>query len=177
MAVGLENSRDLGGFTAPVPFLRRFRTVSIVLILTCFTAFLVVSARGPIFEAQAVVQVRAGTDLLSLIEAKILTRDALSATAARQGLTGQQALVGLRQAVALHDLTSVAGATLGLAPQVSGIVISVRMADVDQAVRVANDLALQVLDLGQNGLLDQNHDTLAFYRAEEERLWQEISAL
>lgn len=177
MAVGADSMAEGGAAYGSGTDLRRFWMVGVVLLLSCLSAFAIVSARGPIFEAQAVVQVRAEPDLLHLIEGNVLTREALLATAARQGLTGADAAVTLRQAVALHDLTSVAGATLGLAPQISGLVISVRLSDVDQAVRVANDLALQVLDLGQNGRLDADHDDLAFYRAEEERLWQEISAL
>jgi hypothetical protein len=34
-----------------------------------------------------------------------------------------------------------------------------------------------VLDLGQKGQLDANHDLLSFYGNEEARLWQEIAAL
>lgn len=159
------------------PRRRRFWSTGLVLLIACLCALVVAQSQGPAYEAQTVLQVRPGADALAVIEGRLLGRDALIATALRQGMAGDDAAVALRSAVALHNLTSAAGSTLGLAPEVSGIVISVRMAQADLAVRVANDLALQVLDLAQAGDLDGNHDTLAFYRNEEQRLWQEVSAL
>jgi hypothetical protein len=104
-------------------------------------------------------------------------REALIATAGRHGITGDTAAATLREAIGLHPLTPVAGTTLGLAPDVAGVVISVRLSDADQAAQIANDLALQVLDMGQTGQLDANHDLLSFYGSEEQRLWQEIAAM
>lgn len=159
------------------PRRRLFGSTGLVLFVACLCALAVAQAQGPSFEAQTVVQARSGADTLPLIEARLMGRDALLATAVRQGISGDDAAVTLRTAVALHNLTSPAGSTLGLAPEVSGVVISVRLPQADLAVRVANDLALQVLDLGQAGDLDSNHDALDFYRNEEQRLWQEVSAL
>ncbi|MBC7739745.1 MAG: hypothetical protein H7245_21620, partial [Candidatus Saccharibacteria bacterium] len=45
------------------------------------------------------------------------------------------------------------------------------------SARVANDLALQILDDGNAGKLDTVHDERDFYRRDEQRLWQELSAL
>lgn len=161
----------------PRQSLRAFWLVGFVLVLSCFAALAVLKTKGPSFEAQTVVQVRDGANAMSQITKHVLGREALIATAARHGITGGKAAALLQEAIGLHELTSVAGTTLGLAPQVSGVVISVRLPLADQAVRVANDLALQVLDLGQRGQLDANHDLLSFYRVEEERLWQEVAAL
>ena len=154
--------------------LRRFWAVVLVILLACLSAIAVLQQRGPDYEAQAVVRVRLGADVLGLIEAHLMGRDALSATAARHDIPNA---VALRQSVGLHPLTALAGATLGLAPDVAGVVISVRLPQADLAAMVANDLALQVLDLGQSGQLDANHDALTFYASEEQRLWQEIAAL
>ena len=177
MAMGSGWADSDGVLPKAVPMRRPFWAIGLVLLIACLSAMAVVQAQGPSYEAQAVVQVRPGTDVIPLIEARLMGRDALLAIGLRQGITGADAAVTLRSAVALHDLTSAAGATLGLAPEVSGVVLSVRLSQPDQAVRVANDLALQVLDLGQSGALDRDHDLLEFYRTEEERLWQEVSAL
>ena len=156
---------------------RRFWAVGLVIILSCLGAMAYLHSRGPSFEAQAVVRVRVGADVLGLIESHLMGRDALIATAGRHGMSGDSAAAALREAVGLHELTAMAGTTLGLAPDVAGVVISVRLPEADLAARVANDLALQVLDLGQAGQLDANHDLLSFYGSEEQRLWQEIAAL
>ncbi len=157
--------------------LRQFWAVGLVVILSCLSAMAVLHSRGPSYEAQAVVRVRVGADMFGLIEARLMARDALIATAGRHGLSGDTAAATLREAVGLHALNAMAGTTLGLAPDVAGVVISVRMPGADLAAQVANDLALQVLDLGQSGQLDANHDLLSFYGNEEQRLWQEIAAL
>lgn len=157
--------------------LRRFWPVGLVIILSCLSAIVFLHSRGPSYEAQSVVRVRLGSDVLGQIEAHILGREALIATAGRHGMTGDSAATTLREAVGLHALTAMAGTTLGLAPDVAGVVISVRLPESDLAARVANDLALQVLGLGQSGKLDTNHALLSFYAGEEQRLWQEIAAL
>lgn len=156
---------------------RRFWAAGIVILLSCLGAVAVLHSLGPTYEAQAVVRVRLGMDVLDLIEARLMGRDALIATANRHGIFGDTAAATLREAVGLHPVTALAGTTLGLAPDVTGVVISVRLSQPDQAVQMANDLAMQVLDLGQAGQLDANHDLLTFYGNEEHRLWQEIAAL
>lgn len=171
----VETSEQLGNEAAQARQLRPYATGGLILLGACLLA--VTLLRDTSFEAQAVVQVRLGADVLPLIETHVMDRDSLTATAARHDITGDDAVVALHRAVALNALTSPAGATLGLAPQISGIVISVRLPQKDQAMQVANDLALQVLDLGQKGDLDADHDLLEFYRGEEDRLWQEVSAL
>jgi hypothetical protein len=181
MAQDGEDDTRFGAFT-PARH-RSYRAIGLILSLCLLVALVVAQIRGPAYEAQAVVQVRLDStattlpDLMTQIESHLLTRDVLEATALRHGMTGEDAAVDLRRTVALHALTSTAGATLGLAPEVSGVVISARSGEPEQAVRVANDLALQVLDLGQSGQLDPGHDLLTFYRGEEARLWQEVSAL
>ena len=161
----------------PRAVFRRYWAVGLVIVLACLSAMAFLHNRGPSYEAQSVVRVRLGSDVLGLIEAHLTGRTALIATAGRHDITGDSAPVTLREAIGLHPLTPVAGTTLGLPPDVAGIVISVRLPDADQAAQVANDLALQVLDLGQTGQLDANHDLLSFYGNEEQRLWQEIAAL
>lgn len=149
-----------------------------VLSVALCGVFLIVLARlwhaPPAFEATAVVQIRPAEDAIPVIEARLFGREMLEATAARQGLASG---VELTTAVALHPLTTQAGQALGLAPQVIGLVVAVRLSDPGKAVRVANDIALQILDLGQAGQTDAAAEALALFRAEEGRLWQEVAAL
>lgn len=153
----------------------RFAAPVLLALLLC--AMLAVFLAPPDFEAHAVVQIGSAGDTVPMMERQLTSRGALEATAARQSLAGADVAVTLRKAIALHELTSDAGIMLGLPAETTGVVISVRMQQADQATRVANDLALQVLDLGQNGALDAGHSALSFYRSEESRLWQELAAL
>lgn len=177
MTEGSDWSDWAGELPQTRPLGCRFCTIGLLLLIAALSALAIGQAQDPAFEAQSVVQVRIGAEVLPLIEAHLMARDALLATGLRHKMAGEAAAVTLRTAIAVHNLTSVAGASLGLAPEVSGIVLSVRLPQADQAVRIANDLALQVLDLGQTGELDAHHDTLEFYRSEAARLWQEVSAL
>jgi hypothetical protein len=150
------------------------RVLSVALCLV----FLLVLGRfwnaTPAYEAFAVVQIRPGGDSVPLIESRLFTRDMLEATAARHGIASA---VALSQAIALQPLTSAAGTTLGYAVQNIGLLVIVRLPDPDQAVRTANDLALQIMDLADAGQIDAGAERLSLYRAEEDRLWQEIAAL
>lgn len=128
------------------------------------------------YEAHAVVQIRPVGAGLSFVEARLLGRDLLEATAARHGITETPA-VTMAEAVGIHPLRTEAGASLGLAPETIGMIVSVRLPDRVAAVRVANDIALQAIDLGRAGRLDLGRETLDHYRSEENRLRQEIAAL
>ena len=161
--------------------IRQFRVIALVVTSGSLAALAYGGMQAPSFEAAAVVQVRAGA-ALPKVEDRLTSRDNLLKVATRQqlfrgGVADDQAAVVLRQAIAVHDLTSDAGKTLGFAPEVSGLVIAVRLPDAEQAARVANDLAQQILDLGNQGQLDDRSAELGFYRGEEARLWQEVSAL
>lgn len=136
----------------------------------------------PEYEASAVVQVQAGGGAAG-VAARILRRDSLLSIAARHGLglTGtsnrDNTAMQLLRAISINDLTSDAGQTLGFRPQVAGLVVSVLLPDAAMAARVANDVAQQILDDGNARALDTGHEDLEFYRRDELRLWQELSAL
>ena len=134
----------------------------------------------PQYEASAVVQVQAGTKAAG-VAAQFLGRDNLLTIAARHrlNLTGSRdkTAVQLRRAISINDLTAQAGGTLGYQPQVAGLVVSVLLPDAELSARVANDLAQQILDTGNAGYLDENQGELDFYRRDEVRLWQELSAV
>lgn len=150
-----------------------------VLSVALCGVFLLVAARSwqtpQSFEASSAVQIRtASPTSLPLLEHRLLTRDMLEATARRHGVSGALALA---QSVALLPLTTRAGETFGVAPRAIGVIVAVRLEDPEQAVRVANDIALQLLDLADAGQVDPGAETLSLLRAEEDRLWQEASAL
>ena len=150
------------------------RVLSVALSLV----FLLVLVRywhsPPAYEALAVVQIRPGGESVPVIESRLFNRDMLADTAARHGVAS---VTDLSQAIALHPLTTAAGASLGFGVQNIGLLISVNLPDPDQAQRVANDVALQVIDMGLAGQIDAGAERLELYRAEENRLWHEIAAL
>ena len=157
--------------------LRQFWVIALVVMVGSLSALGYGHLQTPSFDASAVVQVRQGA-ALPMMEARLTSAESLIALAQRHQLAGDAgSLVALRQAIALHDLTSAAGQSLGFAPETSGLVISVRLPNAELAAQVANDLAQQVLDVGSQGQLDSGYDELVFYRGEEGRLWQEVSAL
>ena len=74
-------------------------------------------------------------------------------------------------------MTSEAGRGLGLPSAPGGVVISVIWSDPEIAARLANDLAQQILDQPDAALDSKLQAELTFFRRDEARLWQEISAL
>ncbi len=157
---------------------RQFWVIALVVAVGSLSALAYGNLQAPSFDASAVVQIRPGA-ALPMVEARLTSRENLTALALRHLLAAgdDQPVVMLRQAIALNNLTSEAGQGLGFAPETSGLVISVRLPDAELAAQVANDLAQQLLDLGNKGALVPGFDALVFYRGEEERLWQEVSAL
>ncbi|MEO8242594.1 MAG: hypothetical protein ABI832_09780 [bacterium] len=164
------------------PLLRQFWMIVLIVMVGGLASLAYSRMQVPKFEATAVVQMRPGVDGAAA-ERRLMARDNLIAMAERHGLIGathgesrNRAAALLRQAIAVHDLTTSAGTTLGFQPGAAGIVVSVLLPDAELAARVANDLAQQVLDVGNAGNLGQASEELDFYRREEARLWQEISA-
>ncbi len=138
--------------------------------------------QSPNYEASAVVQVQAGTEAAS-VGARIMGRDNLLSIVARHHLDltgpsdGDTTAVRLSQAITINALTADAGQILGFQPQLAALVVSVRLSDAKLSARVANDVAQQILDEGNAGELNATHGDLEFYRRDERRLWQELSAL
>lgn len=164
------------------PLARQFWIIALIVTVGGLATLAYGHMQQPEYEASAVVQVQAGTGAAG-VAARMLGRDTLLSIAARHGLglTGTSnrdtTVVQLRRAISINDLTTDAGQTLGFRPQVAGLVVSVLLPDAAIAARVANDVAQQILDDGNAGALDTGHEDLAFYRRDELRLWQELSAL
>lgn len=165
------------------PLGRQFWVICLIVVIGALSSLAYGRMQAPRYEATAVVQVQTGTDT-ALAKAQLTSPRNLLEMVMRHRLSSTEvdanlgrAAVLLRQAIAVQDLTSKAGAALGLDPQVTGVVVSVLLADAELSARIANDLAQQLLDGGNAGQFDARHEELAFYRREEMRLWQESSAL
>lgn len=129
---------------------------------------------SPAYEASSVLQIRPGGESVPLIESRLFTRGMLETTAERHGVASP---VALTQAIALHPLTTEAGQSLGMASKEIGLIVTVRLDTASRAMRVANDVALQIMDLAQAGQVDAQAERLSLLRSEDYRLWQEVSAL
>ena len=165
------------------PLLRQFWMILLIVAVGTLASLAYGRMQVPSYEASAFVQARPGVDVTAA-KTMLTSRRNLLAILQRHGLGApgagaslDRAAVLLRQAIAVHDMTSQAGQTLGFAPETTGIVVSVLLPDAETSARIANDLAQQLLDWGNSGSLGQSHEELAFYRREELRLWQETSAL
>ena len=162
------------------PLLRQFWMIMLIVTTGALAALAYGHMQAPNFEASAVVQTQPGVDIDSA-RAGLTSRENLAAMVLRHHLASgdgaDRAAVRLRQSIAVRAMTSQAGGSLGFAPEVSGIVVSVLWPNAEISARIANDLAQQILDQGQAGQIDPDHAALVFYRREEQRLWQEVSAL
>ena len=163
-----------------MPLLRQFWMIVLIVTVGALSSLAYSRMQAPSYEASAVVQTLPGVDV-EAAKARVTSRENLLAMVKRHGIdrgaTAGRAAVRLRQSIAVWDLTSVAGSTLGFDPEVSGIVASVLWSDAEVSARLANDLAQQILDAGNAGTLSENHEELEFYRREELRLWQETGAM
>ena len=179
-AILSERLDVVGEFLAPI--LRQFWMILLIVAVGSLATMAYTRMQAPNFEASAVVQIRPGVST-RVVEERLTSRANLLAMVVQHGLAtdsgngADRAAVLLRQAIAVHDLTSTAGGTLGFRPETTGIVVSVLLPDAELSARIANDLAQQILDEGNVGHFDENQTQLEFYRDEEQRLWQEISAL
>jgi hypothetical protein len=161
------------------PLLRQFWMILLFVAVGALSSLAYGGMMPPLYEASAVVQTREAVSS-RVAEERLTSRANLQAMVRRHliasGQAADLAVVRLRQAVSIHELTGQAGGTLGFPPEVSGLVVSVLWPNAEVSARIANDLALQLLDEGNNGHLEPHHAELDFYRREERRLWQEISA-
>lgn len=172
---------DRGGWMSTGLALLGRQVWLVALFVTLGAASMLVFARTQpaLTEVSAVVLVQAGTSADG-VAALLLGRDNLMAMSQRHGMTGkspEDTAVVLRKSIAINSLTSEAGQDLGYAAQQVGVVVSVRLSGREVAARIANDLAQQILDFGNTGHFDENQRLLDFYRRDEARLWEEMSAL
>ena len=164
------------------PLYRHFWLILLIVTVGALSSLAYSQMLAPRYEATAVVQARPGSDIAAVRQrltspANLMDMVLRHSIGPTQTETTARVAARLGQSIALRDLTTSAGGTLGYAPETSGIVISVLWPDAETSARMANDMALQVLDAGSAGALDAGQADLAFYRREEQRIWQEVAAL
>lgn len=175
---------------------RRAGLIALVLMIGLPAAVLYALSRPQLFEASAVIQIEAPqvaatspaqaapvsqADIqLDLIQQKLMSRDVLSGIISKFGLfPAEMPLVEqvaqLRDAVTITKLVDPAQA---YQPNVqpSGLSITVRLPDAQQAADVANELLAGILAEAQSRSQARASRTLAFFEAEEARIGAEIDA-
>jgi len=182
--------------------IRRRASMVAVLMMLGFVAVLYVAlTRERVYEAVAVVQIetpqialglgdrgRMGEDTLiesrlSLIEQRLMSRDSLEQIIKDFGLfssieddADMARVTALRQSVAITRIVNQSG---GWRPDQTptGLSISVRLADAQQAADVANRFVALILAEGRNRATTQAESTLAFFAAEETRVSAQITEI
>ncbi len=175
---------------------RRAWLIVLILMIGVPAAILYALGQPQLFEATAVIQIEApqvaatsatqpapvqqGDIQLDLIQQKLMSRDVLTGIIEKFGmfpadmpLTVQVAQ--LRGAVTITKLVDPAQA---FQPNVqpSGLSITVRLANAQQAADVANEFLADILEEAQSRSQDRATRTLQFFEAEEARVSAEIDA-
>ncbi len=173
--------------------LRRRWLILAVTILGTLLAAWYAKSRPDTFETAAVIQVetpmvsdplRTTTgqanvqQVLQSIEQRLTTRDNMIALIDRHslfadmpGLSLEDKVAAMRASVRFQSVSSASGSGL------SAIIISAQAGTAENAARVANDLAQSVLDLGAEGKRATADASTAFFKEEEARTWQALTAL
>lgn len=156
--------------------------------------------RPDVYEATAVIQVETsevsrpsasgsqggGGDvavLLQTIEQRLTARDALVGLMDRQKLFDDvplpvdEKVALLRQSIRFQPIFSVAPPGGGQQSSLSALAVTVGLEDPELAARVANDIAQSILDRWWSNQMARTKTALDFYRADEARLWAEITRL
>lgn len=150
-----------------------------------FESVAVIQVESPVVaEATATSGGSQSAVLLQAIEQRLTTRDSLLAMVERHklfadlpGLSDDQKISLLRSSVTFQSVASVGQQSFGSAPGVSALLITARMGTGEQAARVANDFAQNVLDVSTAGQSERAKETLQFFVEEEQRLAQQIATL
>lgn len=181
--------------------LRRFWPILLVTVIGTFLAAVYAKSRPDTFEAVAVIQIEAPSvgqtsdgmaglpakpmaEVLQTVERNLTSRANMIEVLQRHrlfadlpGLSDDQKVAILRHSVSFQTVAAAGAQGYGGAPDVSAMIISVRLGDPEQAARLANDFAQGLLDRGNAGQAERTRDTLAFYQGEAERVDAEIAAL
>ncbi|MFN3846201.1 MAG: Wzz/FepE/Etk N-terminal domain-containing protein, partial [Paracoccaceae bacterium] len=171
---------------------RHFWIIFFVTLIGTLGAAWFAKTRPPVFEAAAVLEVEFPmvTDggqapalpvnvlqLLTSIEQRLTTRDNLIALMERHNLfadapamTQEDRVTAMRSAIRFQSVTGQSGA-------LSALIISTRASTAEDAARIANDLAQSILDMGAEGKRVTAEASFGFFKEQEIRLSQQISAL
>lgn len=184
-------------------FLRmcRRRALIMVAVVICGSIMSLLYAlnRPAIYEATAVIQIEApqiattlpgstgittsnNRNRLKLIEQKLMSRDSVLAVVEKfdlfsgAGVPESEKVNNLREAVRIVELIDPAQAWRPDA-QPSGLVITARLGEAQQAADIANEFLAQVLVEGKKRSESQATQTLTFFETEEARIAAAIEGL
>jgi len=178
---------------------RRWLIVGLTL-LGMVAASVYAKSRPDVFETAAVIQIQSpavansadpaaplpggAAQVLQTIEQRLTTRENLVAMIDRHGLfedlsgvSIDDKILMLRQAVTFQAVDSATGPTSGQARNISAILIYAKLGNADLAARVANDFAQGILDQSAAGQRERANQSVQFFKEEEARIWQDVIAL
>lgn len=175
---------------------RRGLMIAAIVLAGIALALAFALSRPQIYETAAVIQVQApvvgGQEaetnsqiarVLQTTEQQLTTRENMLAMIERHGLfsegaeNDEQKIYALRTSVTFQSIAAATQQVFGQSTSVSALLITVQMGDPDQAARVANDFAQNVLDMSIASQTSRAKDTLTFFQTEEDRVTQQINAL
>ncbi len=176
--------------------LRRRVVILVTLCIGMALSVVFALSRARIYEAVAVIQMESpvvdttasagqqSAQMLQSIEQRLTTRENLLAVIERHslfadapGLNTEQKINALRQSVTFQSVGAIGQQPYGTPARVSALIIAARLGNGDQAARVANDFAQNVLDLASAQQSQRARETLAFFQQEAARITAEIIAV
>ncbi len=181
-------------------FLRRRWLIISITVLGMLASAIYAKSRPDVYETAAVIQIEApavteandntgqitggAAQVLQTIEQRLTTRENLIAMIDRHGLFAdlpglpiEKKIMLLRNAVTFQAVDSASGQSFGQTRNISAILIYARLGSPELAARVANDFAQGILDQSASGQRDRAEQNVAFFKEEESRIWQAITAL
>lgn len=175
---------------------RRGLMIAALTILGAAISVALALARPQVYETAAVIQVQApvvgGQEaeansqiarVLQTTEQQLTTRENMLAMIERHGLfanaagNDEEKIYALRTSVTFQSIAAATQQVFGQSTSVSALLITVRLGDAENAARVANDFAQNVLDMSIASQTSRARDTLTFFQSEEDRIARQISAL
>ncbi|MCC5983682.1 MAG: hypothetical protein JJU42_04885 [Rhodobacteraceae bacterium] len=167
--------------------------IALVSALGVLLSLAIALSTEAVYQARAIIQVQGSlvsdgdatssgpaTRRLQQIEQRIMSRDHLLALADRHDLfterTGNERADLMRGLITLH---SIAAVNVGYYQDgsIASLMVLARAGSPTVAADLANELADTIVMMSSDFRLDRLRDSLAFYRSEEGRLSQELSAL
>lgn len=166
--------------------------IALVSVLGGLGALFVALSAEPVFQARAVIQIQSpivaeieaaqvsAARRLQQIEQRMMARDNLLALANRfamfEGLSDQERAGLMRAAITLSS-TAAVNVGFGSDGAVSSLMILARADRAQTAADLANALASTMVALSAEFRFDRVREATAFFRAEEERITAELTAI
>ncbi len=176
---------------------RRGVMMALIITLAASATLAHVLMRPEVYEAIAVIQVQSPSvggeesqssnqiaRLLQTTEQQLTTRESLLEMIERhnlfsdtEGMNDDNKIYAMRTAVTFQSIATASQQAFGTPTSVSALTITVRLDEAEQAARVANDFAQNVLDRSIASQASRARDAATFFQTEEERISRQISAL